>query len=89
MSRREDLPVVRKHVVLYQEDWDFFVSMFSDKNMVSRAIRTIMHDWKKKMEVKQAASAQSATSLTQTLTLEDLHDGNPEPALGSKAEQPG
>jgi DNA-binding transcriptional regulator/RsmH inhibitor MraZ len=51
MPRHEDEPLVRKHLLLYQKDWELIEQHFLKRNMgASFAIRTIIRAFFKRIE---------------------------------------
>lgn len=59
MSRRLPLPQSRRHVLIFDEDWNFLNTWFGDsstvKTGVGPAIRAIVHQRVEYLKAKQAA----------------------------------
>lgn len=81
MSRREAQPIVRKHLLIYQDDWDFLSEHFGDTTGISKAVRTIVHSWVGNLR----ARAEQTASPIQLDEVPDEQPGTtPEPNLSPK-----
>lgn len=57
MSRSEDKETTRRHVIIYQEDYEFIMSMWGEHPGFSYAVRNIIHKYIKNMREKALAKA--------------------------------
>jgi len=57
MSRREDEKLVRKHVMIFEDDWQWAETHFARTVGISKAFRTIIRSYRKQIESKALASA--------------------------------
>lgn len=57
MPRKESEEVVRKHLWVYEDDWAWLEAMYGQNVGVSKAVRTIIRQFRKQAEAKASAVA--------------------------------
>jgi len=59
MTRKSPLPQARRHILVYDEDWEFLASLYGPGGLqpsmgISPAIRAIIHKWVRNFKARQA-----------------------------------
>lgn len=54
MSKKTLLPQSRRHIWVYDEDWDYISSRFGEELGVSKALRNMVHQYVVNLKAKEA-----------------------------------
>lgn len=67
MPKKERAPVTRRHIYLFDSDWDFIMSHFDATVGASTTIREVLHTWVEGVKAKieaQGPTIQRAANVT-------------------------
>jgi len=48
----DDEKLLRKHIIIYEDDWNWIKEVFGDKVGISKAIRTMVRSYRRQIEEK-------------------------------------
>lgn len=53
MPRRSEIPSSRRHIWVYDEDWEFLEKMFGEALGTGKAIRNIIHNYVGNLQARE------------------------------------
>lgn len=78
MPKKERAPVTRRHIYLFDSDWDFIMSHFDATVGASTTIREVLHTWvegvKAKIEAQGPMTQRQANVALPPLTKQEEED---------------